>query len=124
MTPASIGNAFTCQCAHTLNAGSSTTCRPNVQNIYNNPAIIPSGNGQVQRKRLAMKKRLEENNSPCLGGEEACLIPGSDHAWECVDTNLDLESCGESLPHLCALTSGGCVVGVFDQPQRNATGVE
>ncbi|BEJ14097.1 hypothetical protein CspHIS471_0312710 [Cutaneotrichosporon sp. HIS471] len=107
----SSGPSFSCQCANFLTPGSAATCNVGVQNIYNNAAMAPSG-GARKRRNQEMQKRIAENNSPCPHGTEACLIPGSVHAWECVDTSTDLESCG------------GCVTAVFDQPHRNATGVD
>ncbi|CAK9780485.1 hypothetical protein CC85DRAFT_7898 [Cutaneotrichosporon oleaginosum] len=112
MTPNLVGTQFTCQCASFLTPGTSATCNRNVQNIYNNPNIAASGEAARKRRQLAMQKRLAENNSPCLRGSDACLLPGSAHAWECSDTSTDLENCG------------GCLSGYYDQPHRNATGVD
>lgn len=94
MTPDATGNSFTCQCASFLTTGSSATCNRNVQNIYNNAAIAPSGRAARKRRDVAIEELRRKNNTPCPRGYEACIIPDSEYAYECLDTSTEL---GESL---------------------------
>lgn len=81
--------SFTCQCSNFLTMGSSATCGPNRQNIYNNPALIASGVPARRRRAIAEELR-RKNNTPCPEGYDACIIPGSSHAYECLDTSAEL----------------------------------
>ncbi|KAK8844537.1 hypothetical protein IAR55_006384 [Kwoniella newhampshirensis] len=99
---------FRCDCYNS--APLSLTLLPCARGItffYGHPAQF---SGQARR---AMKERLvemenERKKALCPGRKTACSIPGIEDAFECIDVNTELESCG------------GCINGTFNDVNRTA----
>ncbi|WWD18323.1 hypothetical protein CI109_102773 [Kwoniella shandongensis] len=69
-------------------------------------AVSPSGIPGRKRRELLRRARLVPEF--CPKGLTPCAVAGSD-SYECIDTNLELESCG------------GCTNGLYQDYSHNAT---
>ncbi|WWC88381.1 uncharacterized protein L201_003292 [Kwoniella dendrophila CBS 6074] len=82
---------------------SSTTCGGSQYYVFNHPAYAKASQ---LAKRNAHEQASKKRNTKelCPGGLTACLVPGLEqsNAWECVDTQNDIDSCG------------GCVYGSYN----------
>nr|XP_019048334.1 hypothetical protein I302_02104 [Kwoniella bestiolae CBS 10118]OCF27264.1 hypothetical protein I302_02104 [Kwoniella bestiolae CBS 10118] len=65
------------------------------QNVGESPSEIVGRRRLKERRELAKARKLGRLAGPaCPKGLEACNVPGVDGAFECIDTNSELESCG------------------------------
>ncbi|WWC88382.1 uncharacterized protein L201_003293 [Kwoniella dendrophila CBS 6074] len=96
---------FSCGCADNVRGTTVEFCGPVTYYVFNHPAqAAVSGLARRKAKEQALIKRNKaRRNQFCPSGLEACLIPGLEEygAWECIDSNNDLESCG------------GCISGSY-----------
>lgn len=83
------------------------TCGPGVGRLYRrSTGNTPSPSGLARRRTVAARAIIQAELATfrdCPRGLEACSIPGSGRAYECLDTSTELEACG------------GCVDGYFDE---------
>ncbi|WWC59076.1 uncharacterized protein I303_101623 [Kwoniella dejecticola CBS 10117] len=47
-----------------------------------------------KRQQLLLKAQDRKGRTYCPNKMKACVIPGSDASWECIDPQTELESCG------------------------------
>ncbi|WWD04653.1 hypothetical protein V865_002724 [Kwoniella europaea PYCC6329] len=95
------GNVYSCVCSNTASTGTAQNC--GVSGTYfayahtatSSPSIV-----ERRKRRLSERLKREEQtrlNRFCPAGLEACVIPGLDDSFECIDTSSELESCGGCL---------------------------
>ncbi|WWD20693.1 hypothetical protein CI109_105169 [Kwoniella shandongensis] len=102
-----------CQCFNAIASETATTCDSNSStSIYVYEHAPQAAASAAVRRQL--KRRLEDQrrtiNAYCPAGLSSCALPGDADAFECVDTQSDLESCG------------GCMNGAFDPITRAPAG--
>ncbi|WWC87274.1 uncharacterized protein L201_002162 [Kwoniella dendrophila CBS 6074] len=76
-----------------------------------------SAAGQARKRQEKVLKAQDERRrkSFCPKNMKACIIPGVDNSWECIDPDSELESCG------------GCKYGEYTSTgelNRTATGID
>ncbi|THH13016.1 hypothetical protein EUX98_g9767, partial [Antrodiella citrinella] len=82
---------FTCKNGFTPTPASRPTdCTCPAPNIVCNGQCLSAA---ACPSALPIKRDLEHKRNVCAAGHTACGVYGT-HAWECVDTKSDLESCG------------------------------
>ncbi|WVW85015.1 hypothetical protein I302_107051 [Kwoniella bestiolae CBS 10118] len=99
-----------CGCASSVQS-TPVSCTAGSYRAFNHPAGAAASGLARRRAReaAAWAKRVALLNI-CPGGMTACLIPGlgKNDAWECIDTQNDLESCG------------GCLYGAYNNVTSTA----
>ncbi|WVW84980.1 hypothetical protein I302_107016 [Kwoniella bestiolae CBS 10118] len=102
--------SYTCACGDELSLQTSETCSTTSTLVYTHPAgAAVSGLARRNAREALRRTRQAALIQVCPKGMTACVIPGLEgaDAWECVDTQNDLESCG------------GCINGAYN----NATAI-
>ncbi|WWC95887.1 hypothetical protein V866_002754 [Kwoniella sp. B9012] len=97
---APAGTTYTCLCSNTTPSGTAESCGyDGTFFAYSHTAISSPSLVDRRRRRLERMKRDEQLrlNRFCPGGLQACIVPGSDDSFECIDTSSELESCGGCL---------------------------
>ncbi|WVQ83625.1 hypothetical protein IAT38_005766 [Cryptococcus sp. DSM 104549] len=104
-----ISSGFSCFCGDNAPSGTSSTCDLNAYFVYSHTAD-PSAS-QLRRRKVkearAVEMRKREENQFCPEGLTACLVGPGETAYECMDTKVELESCG------------GCTYGVWGNTTLN-----
>ncbi|WVQ65394.1 uncharacterized protein L199_003570 [Kwoniella botswanensis] len=92
-----------CGCASSTTATAST-CTTNSYFVFNHPADATASGLARRHPREALDSAKRAQQDQCPGKMTACLVPGLEQndAWECIDTQNDLESCG------------GCIHGAYN----------
>ncbi|WWD08450.1 hypothetical protein V865_006562 [Kwoniella europaea PYCC6329] len=108
---------YVCLCAEENIPDDSQACQGAAASsgfyVYTHSVTTPTG---VARRQL--KERLRQAQASrfqyCPSGLTGCIIGSDKEAFECVDTQADLEACG------------GCMQGLYGPTYRNstATGVD
>ncbi|WWD06198.1 hypothetical protein V865_004284 [Kwoniella europaea PYCC6329] len=98
-----------CFCGTDYNDGQEEACNRNAQFLYFNDFTSPSGalkKRQRERVERNSRRRLE---AFCPNKMIPCNVTGVPDAFECLDTNFELESCG------------GCISGHFNDDHKLAS---
>ncbi|WVW80893.1 hypothetical protein I302_102884 [Kwoniella bestiolae CBS 10118] len=110
-------NLLVCQCADTLDGDGAEVCQPASASggfyLYGQSLTEPTALARRQLRERLRRAQIARNQY-CPSSLTACMI-GCDHeAFECIDTQADLEACG------------GCMNGLYGPTVRNAiaTGVD
>ncbi|OCF30888.1 hypothetical protein I317_01612 [Kwoniella heveanensis CBS 569] len=112
-------SAYECVCGQAGDVGpQAVTCGMDVWITYEHDsgAFVAGPTGFVKRQQRD-QKRLEEiekfENRFCPAGLKACKVPGDDFAFECLNVDDELESCG------------GCLHGEYESDLTNSvSGIE
>ncbi|WWD03876.1 hypothetical protein V865_001932 [Kwoniella europaea PYCC6329] len=79
----------------------SVNCGPNVWSTFQHTSgdfVANAPSGFVKRQKQLRKKRLSlEKYEYCPARLKACKVPGDELAFECLNVNTELESCGGCL---------------------------
>ncbi|KAK8850510.1 hypothetical protein IAR55_004428 [Kwoniella newhampshirensis] len=103
-----VDGVYICQCFNTLTSYTAATCGGSTQTTYiyqHAPNAAVSGTTRRQLKRR-LENRRRTLNAFCPVGLTSCALAGDVNAFECVDTQSELESCG------------GCMGSVFGPVSR------
>ncbi|WVQ65349.1 uncharacterized protein L199_003525 [Kwoniella botswanensis] len=106
----STQSSYVCACGNELSTQTSGQCTTTSTLVYTHPAeAAASGLARRNAREALRRSRQAALIQTCPKGMTACIIPGLEgaDAWECVDTQNDLESCG------------GCLYGTYN----NATNI-
>ncbi|KAK6908396.1 hypothetical protein I203_102397 [Kwoniella mangroviensis CBS 8507] len=105
------GNAYLCVCSNTASTGTTQTCG-NTGTYFAYAHTATSSPSIIERRRRKLEKMKRDEqlrlNRFCPGGLQACVIPGSDDSFECIDTSSELES------------FGGCLYGSYTNSTASA----
>ncbi|RSH94499.1 hypothetical protein EHS25_004302 [Saitozyma podzolica] len=103
-------SSFNCFCGFEI--GDSYSDCSNTGYAYNSVSASASGNAQRRRRFDVLPKNRLAARSLCPDGLSACRVaPGRD-AYECIDTQTELESCG------------GCLLGEVIPEQRRTSSAQ
>ncbi|WWC65101.1 uncharacterized protein I303_107715 [Kwoniella dejecticola CBS 10117] len=103
---------YFCMCTEELTQVGSANCQAGLAGhglyVYEQAVIEPT---QIARRQLRERRRLAESTKHqyCPSGLTGCVVGRDPEAFECVDTQADLESCG------------GCMNGLYGPTIRNST---
>ncbi|WVQ65348.1 uncharacterized protein L199_003524 [Kwoniella botswanensis] len=92
--------SYVCACGDDISEDTPETCGSDSALIYSHPAgAAASGLARRSAREALRRSRQAALIQTCPKGLTACVIPGLEgtDAWECVDTQNDLESCGGCL---------------------------
>ncbi|WWC57481.1 uncharacterized protein I303_100013 [Kwoniella dejecticola CBS 10117] len=101
----SIDGNYQCACGQPNSFGSTAACGPGTYFYYYHTAAQASQG--LSRRRKIEEERKRGIHTYCPKGLTPCQIEDIPGAYECIDTNAELESCG------------GCLYGSLSSP--NAT---
>ncbi|WVW85014.1 hypothetical protein I302_107050 [Kwoniella bestiolae CBS 10118] len=93
-----------CGCASSTDS-TPVSCTDTSLFVFNHPAgATASGLARRNAREAVAQAKRDRIFNVCPGGMTACLVPGleKNEAWECIDTQNDMESCG------------GCLHGTFN----------
>ncbi|WRT70649.1 uncharacterized protein IL334_007647 [Kwoniella shivajii] len=106
------GSTYVCFCAQVNHADDSQVCQGATGDggiyIYNRDVVTPTAVARRQLKER-LRRALATKHQYCPSGLTACIVGTDPEAFECVDTQADLESCG------------GCMNGLYGPTVRNGT---
>ncbi|WVF68043.1 hypothetical protein IAT40_002805 [Kwoniella sp. CBS 6097] len=109
-----FGGLYFCLCADRIDIATAQACQAGNSNVgfyvYGQDIDVPTGGTQERRKLKERAKRaLTLKHQNCPPGLVSCRVGNDQNAFECVDTQSDLESCG------------GCTGGLYGVVSGNAT---
>ncbi|WWC72920.1 uncharacterized protein I206_106884 [Kwoniella pini CBS 10737] len=112
--PLSGSNQFGCRCnsAYTINGGTPAgSCDAGTWFTYVHSQEATASGLARRRMRERLQKLRRESQTLCPGGLKACSVPGTS-AYECIDTQTELESCG------------GCLSGEYQNVMNSTLGID
>ncbi|WRT63599.1 uncharacterized protein IL334_000522 [Kwoniella shivajii] len=96
----SANGNYQCGCGEPTSFGTTAACGPGTYFYYYHTAAQASQG--LSRKRRLEEERRRKIPQYCPSGFSACLVNGVQGAYECIDSNTELEACG------------GCLHGTID----------
>ncbi|WVW81151.1 hypothetical protein I302_103142 [Kwoniella bestiolae CBS 10118] len=91
----STNGNYQCACGQPTSFGATTQCGPGTYFYYYHTAAAASQG--LSRKRRLAEERKRSIPAYCPKGLTACQVGGANGAYECIDTNSELEACGGCL---------------------------
>ncbi|ODN75224.1 hypothetical protein L202_06420 [Cryptococcus amylolentus CBS 6039] len=99
-TPNIFGSGYTCACGSGTLTTSSDRCTTSNYYTFSHTAVATASGlakkkrGFEKQERMRRSQVIRERGWDCPRGMKACNVMGVSDAWECVDPEADLESCG------------------------------
>ncbi|WVQ65393.1 uncharacterized protein L199_003569 [Kwoniella botswanensis] len=96
-TDSESSTGYSCVCSSDIQGTSNNVCGTDSVYVYNHPAAAAASGFTKRRAREEEEQRRRDAEvNPCPWGLTACAIPGLEavDAFECIDTQNDIESCG------------------------------
>ncbi|WWC72269.1 uncharacterized protein I206_106231 [Kwoniella pini CBS 10737] len=93
-------DGFHCTCGEIEDVGpQSVDCGIGTWITYKHISgqYVNGPSGFVKRQKFNQKRLDQQNNQFCPIGLKACKLPNNDEAYECLNINTELESCGGCL---------------------------